>query len=83
MGTFRPPGECPACGAYVEAGSLACDECGSCEQTGWSEESDYDGLDLPNAEMEDAVRRRPAGVDWVLKIALALVAAALVYQLVR
>lgn len=28
---------CPYCGAEVRKGRAACGECGSCEETGWSE----------------------------------------------
>jgi ribosomal protein L40E len=39
---------CPNCGADVPAGAAACRECGSDESTGWSEDTLYDGLDLPD-----------------------------------
>lgn len=41
---------CPNCGADVKPNSLACRECGADENTGWSEETMYDGLDLPDVE---------------------------------
>jgi hypothetical protein len=37
---------CPHCEAEVPSDALACPECGSDEQTGWSENTVYDGLDL-------------------------------------
>ena len=43
---------CPNCGAEVRVGSAACPECGSDEETGWSEDTDYDGLDLPESLQE-------------------------------
>lgn len=46
--SFEPPGYCPNCGDYVEEGALACESCGSCKETGWNEDSMYDGLDLPD-----------------------------------
>ena len=36
--------DCPHCGAKVRCGALACPECGSDDETGWSE--DWDG-DVP------------------------------------
>lgn len=39
---------CPNCGEEVRAGALACPECGSDASTGWSEDTLYDGLDLPD-----------------------------------
>ena len=44
----RPSFVCPNCGADVPAGAAACRECGSDESTGWSEDTLYDGLDLPD-----------------------------------
>lgn len=41
---------CPNCGAEVPLKALACPECGSDEDTGWSEDTMYDGLDLPEIE---------------------------------
>ena len=45
---------CPNCGAEVEANATSCPECGSDEQTGWSENTLYDGLDLPDEAFEEA-----------------------------
>jgi hypothetical protein len=41
---------CPHCGAEVAVGAVVCPECGSDEETGWSEETAYDGLDLYDDE---------------------------------
>ncbi|MFQ5686180.1 MAG: zinc-ribbon domain-containing protein [Candidatus Scalindua sp.] len=41
---------CPNCGAEVTVKALSCPECGSDEKTGWSEDTMYDGLDLPAFE---------------------------------
>ncbi len=41
---------CPNCGAEVLIKALSCPECGSDEKTGWSEDTMYDGLDLPAFE---------------------------------
>ncbi|MBD5782369.1 zinc ribbon domain-containing protein [Pelagicoccus sp. NFK12] len=45
--SFKPPGYCPNCGDYVEEGAAACESCGSCPETGWNEDSIYDGIELP------------------------------------
>ena len=45
---------CPNCGADVELDALACPECGSDERTGWSEDTIYDGLDLPEEAFDDS-----------------------------
>ncbi len=38
---------CPVCGTEVESRAPACPECGSDKDTGWSDDTIYDGLDLP------------------------------------
>jgi hypothetical protein len=53
MSVFNPPGECPACGEHVPAGARACPACGADARTGWSEDTLYDGLDLPDEAFED------------------------------
>ncbi len=47
MENFVPLGDCPVCGEYVEEGAASWQSCGSCQQSGWSEDAAYDGLDLP------------------------------------
>lgn len=37
---------CPNCGGTVRANAAACPHCGSDEQTGWSEGTYLDGIDL-------------------------------------
>jgi ribosomal protein L40E len=46
------PETCPNCGADVPVGARACPECGSDETTGWSEDAEYGGLDLPDEEFD-------------------------------
>ena len=41
---------CPVCGATVPAKARACPECGSDEQTGWSDQAGESELDLPDSE---------------------------------
>ncbi|MEO0650644.1 MAG: zinc-ribbon domain-containing protein [Planctomycetota bacterium] len=43
----RPTFPCPNCSAEVPEGASFCRECGSDESTGWSENTLYDDLDLP------------------------------------
>jgi len=69
------PDVCPNCGAEIPPGAKACPECGSDEQTGWSEEARIDSLDLPeeNFDYDDFVKREfgeekkspiPRGIHW-------------------
>ncbi len=55
---------CPNCGAEVPVGSASCPECGSDERTGWSEDTLYDGLDLPDPDdfdYDEWLRRETGG----------------------
>ncbi len=52
MARFKPPGQCPNCGEWVPRGALACDECGSCAKSGWNEDAEQDGLDLPTNDFD-------------------------------
>ncbi len=44
------PEECPVCGEEVPRRAKACPECGADHNSGWKEEADSDGLDLPDAD---------------------------------
>ena len=35
---------CPVCGTEVDYDAIVCPECGSDDETGWSEETRYDGI---------------------------------------
>jgi uncharacterized membrane protein YvbJ len=43
---------CPNCGAEVRVGTPSCLNCGSDDETGWSDDTLYDGLDLPESSDE-------------------------------
>jgi uncharacterized membrane protein YvbJ len=69
------PEFCPNCGAEVPPDAKACPECGSDEQTGWSDEAEASHLNLPDQEFDydEFVERefgtrkkrvRPAGLHW-------------------
>ncbi len=68
-----PPEVCPNCGAEVPRNAKACPECGSDEETGWSEQARYDSLALPdeNFDYNEFTKREfgggkaiPRGVHW-------------------
>ena len=46
------PEICSNCGARVPRNAKACPECGSDEQTGWSDEARVADLDLPDEEFD-------------------------------
>ncbi len=69
---------CPNCGADLPKKAKACPECGSDDQTGWSEEAGTGGLDLPGEDFDydEFVQEefgnkntmkdiKPRGVHWV------------------
>ncbi len=74
---------CPNCGADLPANAKVCRECGSDEETGWSEQARSDGLGLPDEDFDhdDFVKREfgeatpvPRGIHWIWwLVALALV----------
>jgi hypothetical protein len=89
-----PPEYCPHCGAEVPPGAKACPECGSDEQTGWSERATAQRLDLPDDEFDydEFVKEefgekietpvKPPGISWlwwVVAILLILVFLGLLY----
>ena len=86
-----PPEICPNCGAEVPRKARACPECGADEQTGWSEATRTDGLDLPdeNFDYQDFAKREfgggspvPQGIHWFWwVIALMVVVAFLAFWL--
>ena len=71
---------CPVCGVDVRVGAAACPECGADDETGWSEDAAYDGLDLPHTD-EEALDAddRPGGL-W--KVVAIVVLAAVILLIV-
>ncbi len=68
-----PPEICPNCGAEVPPQAKACPECGSDEETGWSEAAETGGLDLPEEHFDydefvsrefSGNRPMPHGIHW-------------------
>jgi hypothetical protein len=88
---MRPPEICPNCGAEVPPHARACPECGSDEDTGWSDAARYDGLDLPdeNFDYDEFVKRefgkspKPQGVHWIWWVAAILIVVAILLAWVR
>jgi uncharacterized membrane protein YvbJ len=78
------PSICPNCGATVPRNAKACPDCGSDEQTGWSDATETDGLDLPdeNFDYDDFVKKEfgkgpvPHGTKWYWWIVAVIVVVA-------
>ena len=75
---------CPNCGAELSPRAKACPDCGSCEETGWSENADHERLGIPHEEFNynqfvqeefgPEIQRRPGR--WWLWVGTALLLAA-------
>ena len=86
------PETCPNCGTDVPRGAKVCPECGADEETGWSEEAQTSGLDLPDPEFnyDKFVEREfggkkpmPEGVHWFWWIIAIVVLAAFLFLVLR
>ena len=82
------PETCPNCGAEVPPGAKVCPECGSDDQTGWSDQARNDALNLPEEHFdhEDFVQREfggkkpiPRGMHWFWWVMAVLTLAALAW----
>ena len=74
---------CPNCGADVPVSAATCPECGSDEETGWSEDTIYDGLDLPTpGDGEEEPATDPRGSVPTIVVVLAIIVV-LLFVLVR
>jgi len=82
------PPVCPNCGAEIPPRAKVCPECGSDEQTGWSEKAQADNLGLPDEEFDydkfvkeefDAGRAKPHGVSWFWWVVAVLLAGWLLF----
>ena len=69
----QAPEICPNCGAEVSPRSKTCRACGADDQTGWSEDAQHGGLDLPGEDFDydsfvadefGGRRVKPRGLHW-------------------
>jgi len=63
---------CPVCGFEVDVDAVVCPECGSDDETGWSEDTAYDGLYLYDDEDDLAPRRSSKFRPWIKYLILAI-----------
>ena len=86
------PDVCPNCGAEVPRNAKACPECGSDEQTGWSETAYASHLGLPdeNFDHDEFVKRefgpepvKPRGIGWFWWVVALLVVAGMLFFWLR
>ena len=86
------PAICPNCGASVPPDAKACPECGSDDETGWSEEAYAPNPDVPDEDFDydkyvksefggkDPV---PHGIPWFWWLIGILLVAAFVFAILR
>jgi len=86
------PEICPNCGASVPRNSKACPECGSDEETGWSEAAANSSVALPDEEFDydDFVKKEfgstspvPRGIRWYWWVVAVLVLVAFLLIFLR
>ena len=65
----------------MRSGALACPECGSDAETGWSDETLYDGLDLP-WDGEETERPLAAGPSPAVRVIAVLLLVAFALALI-
>ncbi len=46
--------ECPFCGEPIDLDATFCQHCGSDAETGWNPDSEYESVELPEEEAEEA-----------------------------
>lgn len=63
---------CPHCGTDVDVDAPACPECGSDDNTGWSEDTKYDGLFLPETGGKYSTNDKRKG--WVRYVVITFLA---------
>lgn len=63
---------CPVCGTEVAVGALVCPECGSDDETGWSEDTAYDGLYLYDEDNLDS-RHYSESRPWITYLVTAII----------
>jgi uncharacterized membrane protein YvbJ len=48
---------CPHCGEEIKSNARNCPHCGSDDETGWSEQTYLDGVDIPDKGSYEEIRR--------------------------
>jgi hypothetical protein len=79
-GNLRYPGRmsdddadlCPHCGATLPPRAVACRECGSDFETGWSDDVEYESIELPEGTLSET--RSPARRTIAILCAIAILA---------
>jgi uncharacterized membrane protein YvbJ len=77
---------CPNCGADLPPKANFCPQCGSDKSTGWSEETNSDGLDLPDEDFDygEFVRHEFQGkqrrLHWIWLLAVVVLVLLLIFS---
>ncbi|MGV3774833.1 MAG: zinc ribbon domain-containing protein [Verrucomicrobiales bacterium] len=86
----KTPEICPNCGAEVPPRAKSCPECGSSEETGWSDDAAADGLGLPSEDFnydefmkrEFGGAKEKSGLKWYWMATGAVLIIAFIYMFV-
>jgi RNA polymerase subunit RPABC4/transcription elongation factor Spt4 len=82
--------KCPNCGADIRKNARVCPECGSDEETGWSERTYLDNLGIPEPDEYDEIAEQEfgssekhgaKGFNWKAVVALGVAAVFLLLSL--
>lgn len=66
---------CPICGTEVDMDAVVCPECGSDDETGWSEDTAYDGLYLYEDDADFAPKessKSPSWLKWLIPLVIVI-----------
>lgn len=64
---------CPHCSAVVPGDADVCPECGSCDETGWSQDAAFDDLDLPSGHEREERPIKTKAAFWQVVAVIVLI----------
>lgn len=83
---------CPHCGAELPRNAKSCPECGSDEETGWSDDAPAGNLGLPDEEFDydefvkeefGAGEIKPRGIHWLWWLVAVVLLGLFLYSVLR
>jgi len=74
---------CPNCGEEVSEGKLACPYCGSDADTGWSDDTIYDSIGLPEEDIYEHAPKRGESPLYIKLVAWVVLGVFLYFFVVR
>lgn len=74
---------CPHCGAELKAGAKVCHNCGSDEETGWSDMTYLDGADWVHDEWEPEPQKQSRRISVGTVVLIIVIIAAVILSALR